>query len=315
MGLVILRRFAGLFVTLALASAAVFTLLEVLPGDAARIMLGPNATEDAVEALRREMGLDDPALLRYRNWVAGLVGGDLGQSQSYRAPISALIAERATVSVPLAIAALMMTIVIALPVGILAAAYRGKAVDTGIMAATQFGIAIPNFWFAILLIQFMAVSLRLLPSGGFPGWDEPLRAVSHLVLPAVALAVPQAAILARVARSALVETLGADYVRTARAKGASRSHVLWSHALRNALVPMLTIMGLQFAFLLSGVVIIEQVFSLPGIGRLAFDAILRDDLPLVRSVVMVLVALVIIVNFVVDLAYVLVDPRLRHART
>ena len=314
MGLIVLRRIAGLLVTLALASIVIFTLLEVLPGDAARIMLGPNATEDAVEALRREMGLDAPATGRYWNWISGLVVGDLGQSQSYRMSIGALIAERAAVSVPLAVIAFALTVIIALPVGVLAAIHRGRAADTGIMAVTQFGIAIPNFWFAILLVQFLAVSFRVFPSGGFPGWDEPLRAAWHLVLPAMSLAVPQAAILARVARSALVETLGADYVRTARAKGASRSHVLWAHALRNALVPMLTIMGLQFAFLLSGVVIIEQVFSLPGIGRLAFDAILRDDLPLVRSVVMVLVASVIIVNFFVDLAYAAVDPRLRYAR-
>ena len=314
MGLIVLRRLAGLCITLTLASVIVFALLEVLPGDAARIMLGPNATQDAVEALRRELGLDAPATERYLDWVGGLMAGDFGQSQSYRTSIGQLIAERASVSIPLALAALTLTIIIALPIGVLAANHRGKAVDTGIMAITQFGIAVPNFWFAILLVQFLAASLRLLPSGGFPGWDEPFRAALHLVLPTVALAVPQAAILARVARSALVETLGSDYVRTARAKGASRSRVLWAHALRNALVPMLTIMGLQFAFLLSGVVIIEQVFSLPGIGRLAFDAILQDDLPLVRSVVMVLVASVIIVNFVVDLAYAAVDPRLRHAR-
>ena len=309
----VVRRLIGLVVTLALASVVVFTVLEVLPGDTARVMLGPNATEDAVAALRAELGLDRPAVARYVEWAGGLLRGDLGRSQTYGTPISTLIAERAVVSVPLAIAALALTVAIAIPVGVVAAARRGSRVDTGIMAAAQFGIAIPNFWFAILLVYLFAVTLRLVPSGGFPGWDEPLAALRSLALPALALAVPQAAILSRVVRSSLVQTLGADFIRTARAKGASRAHVMRAHALRNGLVPILTIMGLQFAFLLSGVIIIEQVFSLPGLGRLAFQAITQNDLPIVRGVVICLVALVIAVNFAVDLAYALIDPRLRLA--
>ena len=216
-------------------------------------------------------------------------------------------------SLPLAVAALALTVLIAVPVGIVAAARRGGPADTAIMGLTQLGIAVPNFWLAILLVYLFAVTLRLLPSGGFPGWDDPAGALSTLVLPAISLAVPQAAILARVTRSALVEALGADYVRTARAKGASGARVLHAHALRNAAVPLVTIMGLQFAFLLSGVVIIEQVFSLPGLGRLAFQAIVQGDLPVVRGVVMVLVAAVVVTNFAVDLAYAAIDPRLRHA--
>ena len=308
------RRMLGMAATLVLASFVVFGVLEVLPGDPARVMLGPNATADAVAALRERLGLDAPIWQRYAVWVGGLVWGDFGRSLTYGTGVGTLIAERAAVSLPLAVGALALTIMIAVPAGVAAAARRGGRADGAIMALTQLGIAVPNFWFAILLVYVFAVTLRLVPSGGFPGWDEPLEALRTLILPALALAVPQAAILARVARSAVVEVLGADFVRTARAKGASRSRVLWGHALRNALVPVLTITGLQFAFLVSGVVIIEQVFSLPGLGRLAVQAITQGDLPVVRGVVMLLVGTVILTNFTVDVLYALVDPRLRHAR-
>ena len=310
----IARRLAGLVVTLALASLVVFAVLEVLPGDPARVMLGINASEEAIAALRERLGLNAPLHRRYLDWLAGLPRLDLGRSLTYGSEVGALIVERAAVSLPLALAALLLTVLIAIPVGALAALRRGGATDTAIMGLAQLGIAVPNFWLAILLVYVFAVGLRMLPSGGFPGWDDPVAAIRTLVLPSVALAVPQAAILARVVRSSLVETLGADFVRTARAKGASPRRTLWHHALRNALVPVLTIIGLQFAFLLSGVVIIEQVFSLPGLGRLAFQAITQGDLPVVRGVVMMLVAAVIITNFLVDLAYALVDPRLRVAR-
>ena len=310
---VLVRRLAGLLVTLALASVIVFAVLEVLPGDPARAMLGTNATPDAVEALRERLGLNEPLPARYVAWVAGMVTGDMGASLTYGTGVGTLIAERATVSIPLALAALLLTVLIAVPVGVAAAARRGGAVDTGVMALTQLGIAVPNFWLAILLVYVFAVSLRVVPAGGFGGWDDPVAAARTLVLPALSLAVPQAAILARVTRSAVVEALGSDFVRTARAKGASVRRVLWRHALRNAALPVVTITGLQFAFLLSGVVIIEQVFSLPGLGRLAFQAIVQNDLPVVRGVVMVLVAAVVLTNFIVDLAYVALDPRLRHA--
>ena len=310
---ILARRLAGLLVTLALASIVVFAVLEVLPGDPARAMLGTNATADAVEALRERLGLNAPVTARYLDWVTGMARGEMGASHTYGTGVGSLIAERAWVSLPLALGALLLTVLVALPVGVAAAARRGGAMDTGIMALTQLGIAVPNFWLAILLVYVFAVTLRLVPSGGFPGWDDPAAALRTLVLPALALAVPQAAILARVTRSAVVEALGADFVRTARAKGASGTRVLWRHALRNAALPVVTITGLQFAFLLSGVVIIEQVFSLPGLGRLAFQAIVQGDLPVVRGVVMVLVAAVILTNFAVDVAYAAIDPRLRHA--
>ena len=182
------------------------------------------------------------------------------------------------------------------------------------MGATQLGVAIPNFWFAMILVLIFAINLRLFPSGGFPGWDEPLAALRSLTLPAIALALPQAAILARVMRSSLLDILGEDFIRTARAKGLTRRQTLWRHALRNALIPVLTILGLQFAFLLAGGIIIEQVFFLPGLGRLIFQSISARDLIVAESVVMLLVFTVSMVNFTVDLAYAAVDPRLRGRR-
>ena len=311
----LLKRLAVGFATLVVASMVVFGVLEILPGDPARLMLGMNATADAVQALREQMGLDQPVAERYLRWVGGLLTLDFGRSYTYSVPVIDLIAERAAVSLPLAMLALLLSALIAIPVGVFAAARRGRASDTLAMGAAQFGVAVPNFWFALLLVYVFAVWLRLVPAGGFPGWSAgPGAALKALILPAIALALPQAAILARVARSALVEILGEDFIRTARAKGLPWRMVLWRHALRNAMIPVLTILGLQFAFLLAGTIIIENVFYLPGLGRLVFQAITQRDLIVVEGVVMLLVATVIAVNLAVDLSYALVDPRLRARR-
>jgi peptide/nickel transport system permease protein len=308
----LLKRFLIGALTLVFASLVVFSVLEILPGDPARLMLGMNASEGTVQVLREQMGLNQPLLLRYLDWAGGLLTLDFGKSYTYSVPVIDLIAERVVVSLPLAIMALFLSTVIAIPVGVFAAQRRGRTADTLSMGAAQVGVAIPNFWFALILIYIFAVWLRLVPAGGFPGWNAGVwPAFKALILPAVALALPQAAILARVTRSALLEVLGEDYIRTARAKGMPRSHVLWRHALRNAMIPVLTILGLQFAFLLAGTIIIENVFYLPGLGRLIFQAITQRDLIVVESVVMLLVATVIVVNLLVDLSYAIVDPRLR----
>jgi peptide/nickel transport system permease protein len=228
-------------------------------------------------------------------------------------PVSQLVLQRIGVSAPLAVLALTLTVLIAFPAGILAAARRNTRTDVAVMGVTQIGVAIPNFWFAMILVLIFAVTLRWFSAGGFPGWDKGFwLGMRALTLPAVALALPQASILARVMRSSLLDTLGEDYVRTARAKGLTRTQTLWGHAVRNALIPVLTIVGLQFAFLLAGAIIIENVFFLPGLGRLIFQGITQRDLIVVRSVVMLLVCAVIFVNFFVDLSYLLVDPRLRR---
>ncbi|MBA3446105.1 MAG: ABC transporter permease [Pseudaminobacter sp.] len=308
----LLKRLLIGALTLVVASMVVFAVLEILPGDPARLMLGMNASEATVQVLREQMGLNQPLLPRYLDWAGGLLTLDFGKSYTYSVPVIDLIAERVVVSLPLAIMALVLSTVIAIPVGVFSAQRHGSAADTLSMGAAQVGVAIPNFWFALILIYIFAVWLRLVPAGGFPGWDAGAwPAFKALLLPAVALALPQAAILARVTRSALLEVLGEDYIRTARAKGMPRSTVLWRHALRNAMIPVLTILGLQFAFLLAGTIIIENVFYLPGLGRLIFQAITQRDLIVVESVVMLLVATVIIVNLLVDLSYAIVDPRLR----
>ncbi len=298
--------------TLLAASIVVFIMLEIVPGDPARLMLGMNATEDAVLALQQQMGLDQPLLTRYFSWIGGLLVGDFGKSYTYSVPVLNLITERIAVSLPLALISLFLSTIIAIPVGLFAAARRGTLADSGTMGIAQIGVAIPNFWFALLLVYVFAVTFRLVPAGGFPGWNAGLWAgFKSLILPSIALGLPQAAILARVTRSALLDVLGEDYIRTARAKGLSRRKVLYRHALRNALIPVLTILGLQFAFLLAGTIIIENVFYLPGLGRLVFQAITQRDLIVVEGVVMLLVATVILVNLLVDLSYALVDPRLR----
>ena len=295
-----------------MASLVIFACIEIVPGDPASFMLGINAQPDTIQALRVELGLDQSLAQRYLGWVGGLLGGDMGTSYTYRTPVSDIVSDRLQVSLPLALYALMLTVVVAFPVGILAAARRGSVTDITVMGATQLGVAIPNFWFAILMVILFAINLRWFSAGGFPGWDAGIfLAMKALTLPAIALALPQASILSRVMRSSLLDTLSEDYMRTARAKGLTRRQVLWRHALRNAMIPVLTIIGLQFSFLLAGAIIIENVFFLPGLGRLVFQAITQRDLIVVESVVMLLVFAVILVNFFVDIAYAWVDPRLR----
>ena len=287
-------------------------MIEVIPGDPASFMLGINAREDTLAALRSEMGLDQTLVVRYLGWVSGLLVGDFGNSWTYKTPVSELISDRIWVSLPLAIYALILSTLIAFPAGIFAASRRGGTSDVTIMGATQLGVAIPNFWFAMILVLIFAINLRWFSAGGFPGWENPLQGLKSLTLPAIALALPQAAILARVMRSSLLDILAEDFIRTARAKGLTRRQALWRHAVQNALIPVLTIIGLQFSFLLAGGIIIEQIFFLPGLGRLIFQAISARDLIVVENVVMLLVFTVIMVNFVVDLTYAAVDPRLRN---
>lgn len=307
-----LIRALSLLISLAVASLVIFLAIEVVPGDPAAFMLGLNAQDDTIAALRAQLGLDVPKIERYFTWVSGMLQGDFGTSYTYRTEVAKMISDRMWVSLPLAIYALALSTLIAFPAGIFAASRRGKLGDISVMGATQMGIAVPNFWFAMLMVLVFAINLRWFSAGGFPGWDEGfLPAMKALTLPAIALALPQASILARVMRSSLLDILGEDFMRTARAKGLNRRQALWRHALRNAMIPVLTIIGLQFSFLLAGGIIIEQVFFLPGLGRLVFQSISQRDLIVVESVVMLLVFAVILVNFLVDIAYAAVDPRLR----
>ncbi len=310
-----LIKLIGLVATLFVAAAITFVVLDLLPGDPARFILGINATPDAVLALREQLGLDAPPLQRFFGWVGGMFAGDFGLSYTQSQPVGELIAGRLGVTIPLTLMAMVLSAGIGLPIGILAARRRGSFADTGLMVLAQLGVAIPNFWFGMLLVLLFAVTLRWLPPGGFVPWGEnPFAAFASLILPSIALALSQAAILARVMRTALVDVQGSDYIRTARAKGLTMSEAVWKHGVRNAMLPVLTILGLQFAYLVAGTVIVENVFYLPGLGRLIFDAISARDLILVRSSVIILVLAVIGTMFLTDLAYAWVDPRLRSRR-
>ena len=312
MGLFLLKRLATFVATLMVASLVVFAVLDILPGNVADVMLGESATPEARAALVAKLGLERPAPVRYAQWLAGLARADMGVSVAYDTPVAALIAERLQVTLPLAVMAMVLAAAIALTLGLYAASRHNQLGDVGVMVASQIGMAIPNFWFAILLILLFAVKLQWFSAGGFPGWDDGLwEPIKALVLPATALAVVQAAILARITRSAVLDVLREDFVRTARAKGLTRRAVLWRHVLRNAMVPVLTVMGLQFANLLTGTIVVEYVFSLPGLGRLIFQAIANRDLIVVRNVVMMLAAAVIAINFIVDVLYAVIDPRLK----
>jgi peptide/nickel transport system permease protein len=312
MSVFLFKRLITLVATLVGTSVVVFLVLEILPGNAAQMLMGPDASPEAVVALAQKLGLDRPPLERYWDWVSGLVVGNLGLSYTYSTPVGELVLERLSVTVPLALMAMSLTAVLALAAGIYAAARHNKLGDVGIMGLTQVGIAIPNFWFAILLILLFSVHLGWFSAGGFPGWQEGiLPGLKALMLPALSLAVVQSAILARITRSAVLEVLREDFVRTARAKGVSRRATLWGHVLRNALIPVITIMGLQFAELLAGTIVVESVFYLPGLGRLIFQSISNRDLIVVRNCVMLLAAMVVIVNFVVDVLYAVIDPRVK----
>lgn len=309
----LIRRSAALVAALVVASLVVFIVLQILPGDPALVILGPDAQPDTLAALRHQLGLDLPIWWRYLRWGGELLSGDFGRSSAYDIPAASLILERIGVTVPLAVMAMLLATVLAIPIGVWAASRRG-AVDGGIMAVTQLGIAVPDFWLALLLILAFAVHFAWFPAGGFPGWWHGAGAAFRaLILPTVALALPQAAILTRVARGAMLDIGSRDYLRTARAKGQRERRIVWRHAVPNALGPIITLMGLQFSFLLAGTIIIENVFALPGLGALLFQAIAQRDLVVVQDLVLLFAGIVIIVNAAIDLLNAAIDPRLVEA--
>lgn len=305
------RRFAAALGTLVLATVVVFGVVEVLPGDPALVMLGTDARPDTLAALRARHGFDQPLVTRYLAWIGGLLTFDLGNSHAYGTPVSRLIGDRLVVTLPLGALALAWATLVALPLGVFAAWRHGRPGDWGVMGFTQLGISVPNFWFGIVLVLAFAVTWQWFPAGGFPGWQEPAKALHALVLPALSLSLGEIAILTRVTRSAMLDTLREDYVRTARAKGAGEARVLFGHALRNALVPVTTVAGLIAGFLVAGAVIIESVFRLPGVGQLVYDSINNRDLVVIKNVVILFTVLVLALNLLVDLAYALIDPRPR----
>lgn len=310
------HRMAALFLTLLAVSALVFLVMDVLPGDPAAIMLGTSASPDTLAALRHELGLNQPLVLRYFSWIANALRGDFGTSYVYGVPVSQLLVERLAVTLPLTVIAVMLSLAVSVPLGTLSAARHNSVVDHVVGVISQLFIAVPGFWVALLLILFFSAGLGLMPAGGFPGWESGFwGALKSLILPAFALALPQAGVLTRVTRSAVLEVLNEDFVRTARAKGLPRRVALWRHAVPNALIPVVTVLGLQFTFLVAGAILVENVFNLPGLGSLAYQSLMQRDIVVMQDVVLFFAGLVVIVSFVVDLSYLFLDPRLRQVST
>ena len=308
----IARRLASLVLTLLVTSLLIFVVMDLLPGDPAAVMLGTSADADTLAALQRELGLDRPLPLRYLAWIGGALRGDLGTSYTYGVPVAGLIAERLVVTLPLAAMAILISLLIAVPLGVEAARRHKGLIDLAVGLFSYVGIAVPAFWLGLLLILLFATNLAWMPAGGFPGWEAGFfSALRALLLPAIALALPQAAVLTRVTRAAVLETFHEDFVRTARAKGLGEGRAAWRHALPAALVPIITVFGLQATFLVAGAVLVENVFNLPGLGRLAYQALSQRDVIVMQDVVLFFAALVIVMNFLVELAYTFVDPRLR----
>lgn len=318
MSLFVLRRLLSLIITLAATSVVVFGVLELLPGNAAQVILGDTATPESLRALEDKLGLNRPPLTRYTDWVGGLVQGQSQMSLSYDTPTAELLLERLQVTLPLAVLAMALTVGVALALGIYAAARQNKLGDVGVMTLSQLGLAVPNFWLAILLILLFAVHLSWVSAGGFPGWTEAqgggvLEGLKALLLPAVALAAVQSAILTRVTRSAVLDALREDYVRTARAKGMSETRLLLRHVLRNAMIPILANIGMALPGVFIGSFLIEIFFSIPGLGREVYTAVNRSDYPVIMVTTVYLAVLTMVINLMTDLLFKWVDPRVKLA--
>jgi peptide/nickel transport system permease protein len=310
----LLRRLIFAALTMFLSAALVFSALLIIPGDPAEIILGLGASPQAVAALRTQLGLDQPPLTRFAWWLGSVVRGDFGQSLNYQRPVGELILARLSVSLPLALAGMLLACLIALPIGIMAARRHGTWIDPAIIALAQLGAAIPSFWLALLLILLFGVTLGWLPAGGFVPWERsPPGYLYSLALPVLALALGQVALLTRMTRAALLEVLAQDYIRTAWAKGLPSRQVVSKHALRNAMITIITSLGLSFGQVLIGAIVIEQVFALPGLGRLALIAVGTRDFPLLQGLVLVYAGTIVLINFLVDASYSLLDPRIRYA--
>lgn len=309
----LVRRFLTALLSVVLASLVVFSALLAVPGDPAAVILGMNASPEARAALSRQLGLDRPPAERYLGWLGGVVRGDLGSSLNYDRPVAGLIGERLRVSVPLAVGAALVACLLALPLGVFAALRRGTLWDPLVTSLSQLGAAVPSFWLGLLFILYFAVELRWLPASGFvPFGQDAARWARSLVLPVLALGLGQAAVMTRMTRAAMLEVLSQDFVRTARAKGVAQRGVVLKHALRNAMVTLITILGISLSNVFIGSIVIEQVFALPGLGRLALTAIGTRDFPLLQGEILLYASTIVGLGFLVDVSYGLLDPRIRY---
>ncbi len=313
MTLYVLRRLGLLLVSVVVTSVVVFLLLRLLPGDLAQVIGGPQATPEQIAAIRAELGLDESLVRQYLDWVGGILHGDFGVSALNGETVTGQLGEKLAVSAPLVLASTVLSIVVAVPLGVVAGA-RHRGVDgVSLSVASQLGIAVPSFWAGLMLVVVFAVNWDLLPAQGFPrqGWSDPEAATRSLVLPTVTLALSQGAVLMRFVRSATLDVLHQEYIRTARAKGLTRTQALFRHGLRNASLPIISILGVQIASLIAGVVVIEQAFNLPGVGRMLVRDVNARDLVKVQGTVLLIAIIVLVIGFVVDVLHRVVDPRLR----
>lgn len=306
-------RLGMLLASLLLASVVVFLILRLLPGDSAGVSLGVGTTADQLDQLRRDLGTDQPVLVQYGQWVSGLVTGDAGTSFVSRLPVAELITDRLSITVPLSLGAFVLSVLISVPVGVLAAVRRRSPLGVAVSTLSQLGVAVPVFWVGVLLIFAFSLNLGWLPPGGFPrgGWADPGAAIQALALPVLTVAVAMSSVMVRYVRSATLDVLGQDYIRTARSLGYSRTQALARHGLRNGAVPVVSILGIELATSLLGAVVVEAVFALPGLGSLLLSSVLGRDLPVVQTLVLAITAVVLVVNFAVDLLQRWIDPRLR----
>jgi peptide/nickel transport system permease protein len=311
----VVRRLGLALVTLWLATLLVFGALLLIPGNPAIVILGINATPEAVAALEARLGLDKPPLERYLGWLGGVVKGDLGQSIRYNLPVSELIVSRLGITLPIVMASLFFATALSIPLGILAARKANTWIDVAVSIGALLGTVLPSFWVGLMLIYLFIVRLKLPLPSSFPieGWRDPAAAIAGLVLPVLTVTLSRASLLVRMVRGSILEVLHQDYVRTARAKGLSERVVLYKHALKNASLPVITVLGLEFAQLLIAAVIVETVFGVPGLGSLSLFAINARDFPLIQGIVLVLAAFIVALNLIVDLLYAYLDPRVSYA--
>ncbi|WP_421566519.1 ABC transporter permease [Ochrobactrum sp. EDr1-4] len=308
----LLNRLVGMLIVLALVVTVVFIIVRVTPGDPAAVMLGSDATPQDIADLRARMGLDAPILIQYVHFIMGIFQGDLGQSIFLNQPVTTALASRAEPTFFLTLFSILIAVAIALPVGIFSAVKRGTIFDQSVVTLTMIAASIPSFWLGLILIQTLAVGMGWFPASGYGGPDASFfDRLQHLVLPALALGIVNSALITRFTRAAMLDVLSDDYVRTARAKGARERRVILKHAFKNALVPIITVIGLSIAMLVAGAVVTETVFGLPGIGNLVVSAVLRRDYPVIQGTLLVVAAIYVLINFTVDLLYILVDPRVK----
>lgn len=308
----LLRRFILLITTIILVSIITFGVFQILPGDPVRTMLGTEADATQIENLRSELGLDRPLYEQYFDWVKGLLTGDLGNSIRFSMPVKDLLFDRLPVTISLAALTLCIVLIVSIPLGMFAARRQNKLSDVSLSTVTQIGMAIPSFWLGMMLILYVGMKFDFFKISGYIPWTQSVTgALSTLVLPALTIAIPQIAVNFRYVRTAVLEQIQLDYVRTIRSKGMSEQNVMYKHVLKNSMIPILTVFGLIMAEVVAGTIIVEQVFSLPGIGQLLITAISNRDFPLVQGIVMYITVAVVVINFIVDILYSVLDPRIR----